>query len=51
MMLLNYPDDSFDNMIKFSNDNEFNFPYLQDETQEIAKVIRCCMYSRFFWLQ
>ena len=34
----NYPDDSFDNMIKFSNDNHFNFPYLQDETQEIAKT-------------
>tara|TARA_B100001173_G_scaffold38550_1_gene29872 strand:- start:1094 stop:1648 length:555 start_codon:yes stop_codon:yes gene_type:complete len=35
---VNYPEDSFDNMIKFSNDNHFNFPYLQDETQEIAKI-------------
>ena len=34
---VNYPEDSFDNMIKFSNDNHFNFPYLHDETQEIAK--------------
>ena len=23
---VNYPDDSFDNMIKFSNENYFNFP-------------------------
>ena len=33
----NYPDDSFENMIKFSKINKFNFPYLFDETQEIAK--------------
>ena len=25
---VNYPDDSFENMIKFSKDNNFNFPYL-----------------------
>ncbi|OUW48447.1 MAG: thioredoxin family protein, partial [Candidatus Pelagibacter sp. TMED196] len=29
----NYPDDSFENMIKFSKINKFNFPYLFDETQ------------------
>jgi len=33
----NYPEDSFDNMIKFSQNHNFNFPYLFDETQEIAK--------------
>ena len=33
----NYPEDSFDNMIKFSKNHNFNFPYLFDETQEIAK--------------
>ena len=37
MIQVNYQEDSFDNMIKFSNDNQFSFPYLQDETQEIAK--------------
>ena len=37
---VNYPDDSFDNMIKFSNDNQFTFPYLHDDTQKIAKSIR-----------
>ena len=45
---VNYPDDSFDNMIKFSNDNEFNFPYLQDETQEIAKAYDAVCSPDFF---
>ena len=34
---VNYPDDSFDKMIEFSKENGFGFPYLIDETQEIAK--------------
>ena len=33
----NYPEDSCENMIKFSKENKFKFPYLIDETQEIAK--------------
>ena len=34
----NYPDDSFDNMIKFAEVNNFGeVNYLFDETQEIAK--------------
>ena len=32
----NYPEDSFENMIEFAKKNNFNFPYLIDETQEIA---------------
>ena len=32
-----YPEDSFDNMKKFSYKYNFNFPYLYDESQEIAK--------------
>ena len=35
---VNYPDDSFDNMKKFAQENNFSFPYLFDETQEIAKI-------------
>ena len=31
-----YPEDSFTNMIKFSKENSFDFPYLIDETQEVA---------------
>lgn len=32
-----YPEDSFENMIRRSKDKGFNFPYLRDETQEIAR--------------
>jgi peroxiredoxin len=32
----NYPEDSFDKMIQRSKDKGFNFPYLRDETQDIA---------------
>ena len=45
---VNYPDDSFDNMIKFSKDNQFSFPYLQDETQEIAKAYDAVCTPDFF---
>jgi peroxiredoxin len=45
---INYPEDSFDNMIKFSSDNHFNFPYLQDETQKIAKAYDAVCTPDFF---
>ena len=45
---VNYPEDSFDNMIKFSNDNKFNFPYLQDKSQEIAKAYDAVCTPDFF---
>ncbi len=32
-----YPEDSFENMITRSKNKGFNFPYLRDETQEIAR--------------
>jgi len=35
--VLAYPEDSFENMQKFSSKYNFNFPYLFDDTQEIAK--------------
>ena len=44
----NYPDDSFENMIKFSKMNKFNFPYLLDETQEIAKKYGAVCTPDFF---
>lgn len=34
----NYPDDSPEKMIEFSNRYNFTFPYLFDESQEIAKA-------------
>ena len=45
---VNYPEDSFENMIKFSNKNHFNFPYLHDETQEIAKAYDAVCTPDFF---
>ena len=45
---INYPDDSFEKMIEFSNDNQFNFPYLIDETQEIAKKYDAVCTPDFF---
>jgi len=32
-----YPEDSFENMITRSKEKGFNFPYLRDETQEVAR--------------
>ena len=43
-----YPEDSFENMIKFSKDNNFNFPYLNDETQNIAKAYDAVCTPDFF---
>ena len=34
----NYQEEGFENMKKFSNEYNLNFPYLIDETQEIAKT-------------
>ena len=44
----NYPEDSFENMIKFSKEHNFNFPYLIDETQEIAKKFDAVCTPDFF---
>ena len=44
----NYPEDSFDNMIEFAKKNQFNFPYLIDETQEIAKIYDAVCTPDFF---
>jgi len=45
----NYPEDSFDNMIKFADDNNFStINYLFDETQEIAKKYGAVCTPDFF---
>ena len=44
----NYPEDSFENMIKFSEINNFSFPYLHDETQNIAKKFNAVCTPDFF---
>ena len=35
---IKYPDDSFDEMKKRASARGFNFPYLRDETQDVAKA-------------
>jgi len=45
---VDYPADSFDNMIKFSKDYQFNFPYLLDNTQEVAKAYDAVCTPDFF---
>ena len=44
----NYPEDSFDNMIAFSKSNNFSFPYLFDETQDVAKNYGAVCTPDFF---
>ena len=44
----NYPEDSFENMIEFSKKNQFSFPYLIDETQEIARTYDAVCTPDFF---
>jgi peroxiredoxin len=44
----NYPEDSFDNMKLFSKKHKFSFPYLIDETQEIAKSFGAVCTPDFF---
>ena len=45
---VNYPEDSFDKMVDFSNNHNFSFPYLIDETQEIAKSYGAVCTPDFF---
>ena len=46
--VINYPDDSFENMKKFSEGNNFNFPYVIDETQFVAKDFMALCTPDFF---
>jgi len=43
-----YEEDSFENMIQFAKDNEFNFPYVIDETQEIGNSYGAVCTPDFF---
>ncbi len=44
----NYPEDSFENMTIFSDKNQFCFPYLIDETQDVAKTYGAVCTPDFF---
>ena len=43
-----YPEDSFDNMKKVAEEFDFPFPYLLDETQEVAKAYGAVCTPDFF---
>ena len=44
----NYPEDSFENMRSFSKIHNFSFPYLIDESQEVAKNYGAVCTPDFF---
>ncbi len=44
----NYPDDSPEKMTAFAKENNFNFPYLFDETQNVAKAYMAACTPDFF---
>ncbi len=43
-----YPEDSFDNMARVAREFDFSFPYLWDETQEVAKAYGAVCTPDFF---
>ena len=43
-----HPEDSFENMKKFSTKYNFNFPYLYDSTQKVAKKFKAVCTPDFF---
>ncbi len=46
--VINYPDDSPELMKKFAVNKNFSFPYLFDETQEVAKSFNAACTPDFF---
>ena len=45
---VNYPDDSFGNMKVFARQHGFAFPYLHDQTQEVARAYDAVCTPDFF---
>ena len=46
--VISYPEDSFENMKIFSENHRFNFPYLLDEQQFVAKDYEAVCTPEFF---
>lgn len=46
--IINYPEDSPSNMLKFSKKYNFSFPYLFDESQDVAKKYDAACTPDFF---
>ena len=45
-----YPEDSFDNMVRVAREKGFPFPYLFDETQDVARAYGAVCTPDFFGL-
>jgi peroxiredoxin len=45
---ISYPDDSFDKMKRFAAERGFNFPYLYDESQDVARAYDAVCTPDFF---
>ena len=45
-----YPEDSFDNMARVARECDFPFPYVWDETQQVAKAYGAICTPDFFGL-
>lgn len=45
-----YPEDSFENMKTFGDDNQLNFPYLRDPTQDVARSFGAVVTPQAFLL-
>lgn len=43
-----YPQDSFENMVKMAEQHNFSFPYLFDESQDVAKAFDAVCTPDFF---
>jgi len=43
-----YPEDSFDKMKAFAAEHEFRFPYVVDESQEVARAYDAVCTPEFF---
>ncbi|GAB4174663.1 MAG: thioredoxin family protein [Rhodocyclaceae bacterium] len=43
-----YPEDSFENMVEFARRHAFTFPYVFDETQEVARAYGAVCTPDFF---
>ena len=48
--IINYPEDSPSNMLKFSKKYNFSFPYLFDENQDVAKNMMQHVHLIFFFM-
>jgi len=45
---VNYPDDSYDHMVRRAGEKKFNFLYLRDDRQEVAEAFGATHTPQFF---